>query len=62
MGVFIAMLIVMPYTHYKAYKYGRVSINAEIGGRPTFVINGKVGFIDVARYFDQCSVCHGGSI
>ena len=55
-------LLVLPYTHYKAYEHGRITMNAEIAGKAAFVLNGKVAVLDVIRQLDQCSTCHTGGM
>lgn len=59
----VAMLVVMPYTHYKAYKYGRTTMNAEAVKRQggiSFVLNGKVATLKpkIIRNLGACGNCH----
>lgn len=60
-AIFIVLFIVMPYTHFKAYKHGRVTMNKEdlkVMTKRSFVLNGKITHETIKRYFDVCEVCH----
>ena len=61
----VAMLFVMPATHYKAYKHGRITMNAEAvkkQGRLSFVIDGKIATLEreIVKNFGTCGNCHEG--
>lgn len=61
----LVMLVLMPYTHYRAYKHGRVTMSDEIVekvGRYTFVLNGKLATLQpqIVDNFGVCSNCHVG--
>ena len=64
-AIIVAMLVAMPVTHYKAYKYGRVTLSEEavkLVGKYTFVLNGKLATLtpEISRNFLACSSsCHG---
>ena len=64
--IIVVIVLAMPVTHYKIYKHGRMTMNAEAvkeQGKLSFVLNGKIATLkhEIARNFLACSTsCHGG--
>lgn len=63
--IIVVIVLAMPFTHYKTYKHGRITMNVEAvkkQGRLSFVLNGRVATLEreIARNFLACSTsCHG---
>ena len=62
--VVLAMLVVMPFSHYGAYKHGRLTMNAENmekQGKLSFVLNGRIASLvemQIESNFGTCTRCH----
>ena len=59
----LAMLVVLPLSHYAAYKHGRTTMNTEAVKRQgglSFVLNGKVATLkpEIIRNLGTCGNCH----
>ena len=62
-AVIVVLLMAMPFTHYRAYKQGRVSMKQEatkIVAKGAFVFNGDIRYLErvVQHNMGTCGICH----
>lgn len=62
--VILAMLVLLPITHHKAYKHGRITMKADTiktldALRVSISPDGKIHFYEKVLPVNECTGCHG---
>ena len=64
-AIISVLVLVLPLTHYKAYKHGRVTMDKEhvrAVDKTLYMLNGKRVYLEPVRQDNVCGNCHEGRV
>lgn len=54
----IVLALMLPVSHWYAFKQGRVSLHDEFVSKNAYVMEGKLAFKELTRVSGTCGNCH----